>query len=591
MIYLSQIELTGFKGIDSLRCDFDDLTALVGVNNAGKTSVLQAVHLLISTLPTVVNQSYHLLPNIEKRQVDFESVIRGLGLPHYDWLISDMQAPFKIKGTFWNGCIVTIEMHGPGRFCFTVKGASGSEPTIEASPEIEELKDLSTKLFRPPGMLPARESMLTAPVYKQRVSEGTGDIYWRNSIWWTIQTDGPETFQPVQALVEKHFPGIDIRLPTLGDSTNPPDIRIRYKESEREQKHFDIAQSGAGLHTFLSLAQIIRQSTAKIILLDEPDSHLHASQQDTVVQLLTSIATQDDRQVILATHSPEIIARIPDDCIRWLERGSPVAEGADRADLWDRLGASANAYLSKSDFPEVVVYIEGDDDRPIIERLIQWCRKTHGILPKTAVVRHKEGRFKASTLHGISRVASEVSISTRVVGVRDLDWYYEDCSELPDGPPKDEPDKKEGPGYVLLTLQCKELENLMCDAELLFEALESKVPKDYLYQVIEEESQNKELIREWKDQVCHQIRDRFGANIDPVAKERNANEIFSRWRDDPATRSRLVRGKKLLGLIRHRIKDKYKLQCSNNQIMDNVTNLTRHWTAIAEAIFPSIKAK
>ena len=118
----------------------------------------------------------------------------------------------------------------------------------------------------------------------------------------------PMTLESIEKIIDRERP--DVLLPTLGDSANPPPIRIRYRESGSEHEQLDIAQSGAGLHTFLSLAQLIRQSTAKILLLDEPDSHLHASQQNTVVQLLSSIAVEDDRQVILATHSPETRRRL-----------------------------------------------------------------------------------------------------------------------------------------------------------------------------------------------------------------------------------------------------------------------------------------
>ena len=140
------------------------------------------------------------------------------------------------------------------------------------------------------------------------------------------------------------------------------------------------------------------------------------------------------------------------------------------------------------------MYVEGNDDRPIVERLIQWCRNTHRELPTTAVVRHKDGRFGATTLQGIARVAAEAPLATRVVGIRDLDWFYDECAELPDGPPNDQPITKEGAGYVLLTLPCKELENLLCDPELLFHALKQEVPREWLQKVIEEESRSQELI-------------------------------------------------------------------------------------------------
>ena len=172
MVCLSWIELTSFKGVDSLRCDFDDLTALVGVNNSGKTSVLQAVYLLVSALPGVADGCHRAEPRLEQRVVELTAPIAELGLPGFDWLLPDVEPPFKIRGGFSNGCTVTLEMRGRGRFCFTVEVEDEKEPTMEASPKIEGLREVSAKLFRPPGILPAREIMLTADDYRRRVADG-----------------------------------------------------------------------------------------------------------------------------------------------------------------------------------------------------------------------------------------------------------------------------------------------------------------------------------------------------------------------------------------------------------------------------------
>ena len=210
MIHLASIELTSFKGIDSLRCEFDDLTTLVGVNNSGKTSVLQAVSLLVSSLPVVVASCADVRNDILQRTVDLNPAIVKLGVPGYDWLLPSAEAPFRIVGAFSNGCTVTIEMKGRGRFCYTVEVSSGTAPTLDASSEIGELRGITAKLFRPPGILPAREDLLFSSPYDGQIAQGKGDVLWRNNIWWNIQRNGQETFEPVQDLVEQHFPGFRV---------------------------------------------------------------------------------------------------------------------------------------------------------------------------------------------------------------------------------------------------------------------------------------------------------------------------------------------------------------------------------------------
>jgi hypothetical protein len=354
MIFLKSVEIKTFKGISRLICDFDDLTLLAGLNNSGKTSVLQAIYLLVSVLRTLADHPHIAHPDQRNRVVDLNLPISRLGLPSFDWLLQGPQTPFVVSGTFFNGANVLIEMLDRGRFIFTATSESGSTDLEGTRTLLRKLQPLDAEFFRPPGMLSSQEAMVNGTQYREYVAKGLGNLYWRNSIWWSIQSGGgPESFEPVRELVQQHFPDVKLYNPILGDEGQPP-ILIKYEEPNRPP--LDIAQSGAGLHTFLSLAQLIKQSSASFVLLDEPDSHLHASQQALVLDLLTDVALGESRQVVIATHSPELIARVPPESIRWLQPGNERAEGGvQTATLLDRLGAAPSVYLSKSDFPEVIL--------------------------------------------------------------------------------------------------------------------------------------------------------------------------------------------------------------------------------------------
>lgn len=589
MIFLKTIVIETFKGITRLSCDFDDLTLLAGLNNSGKTSVLQAIYLLASILRPLSEHPHLASPEQQQRTVDLDSPINRLGLPSFDWLLQGPETPFVITGTFFNGCIVRIEMFGRGRFCFTATSDSGPTDLETTKTLLRPLQPLTGELFRPPGMLSSREEMVTGDQYRNFVASGQGNLYWRNSIWWNIQSGGgPESFDPVRSLVQRHFLDVKLHHPTLGNEGQPP-ILIKYEEPNRPA--LDIAQSGAGLHTFLSLAQLIEQSSASFVLLDEPDSHLHASQQALALDLLTDVAYGDTRQVVIATHSPELIARVPPESIRWLQPGNEHAEGGvQTATLLDRLGAAPNVYLSRSDFPEVILYVEGNQDKPIIEALVDWCSKMSAHrLPKTQVVRHKDGRFNAVALHAIARTAAEIQVRTRVVGIRDLDWDYSDCENLP---PQEESQQRQGTGYTLVTLMCKELENLLCDPEFLYDGLEHKIGKDSIREILNAESQTEELLKPWQHHAEPQIRERFDAKEVVHTKEMKAEQEFVTWKDNESLRLRLVSGKSLLARFRNRLQRDHGLRFpSIPRIFRGATKLPKNWTEIARAIFPELTLK
>ncbi len=83
-MYLSKLEITNFRGIRSARLDFSETTVLVGENNSGKTTLLDAISLILSPLDENLSVTF--------RQQDF-------------YLVSDVKdfraaGPVSIKLTF-----------------------------------------------------------------------------------------------------------------------------------------------------------------------------------------------------------------------------------------------------------------------------------------------------------------------------------------------------------------------------------------------------------------------------------------------------------------------------------------------------------
>ncbi|MDZ4819121.1 MAG: AAA family ATPase [Planctomycetota bacterium] len=577
------IELVSFKGVKQLSCDFDDLTLLAGLNNSGKTTILQGIYLLFSALPRIVEHSQINHARPEVRSVSLQAALSPLGLRDSGWLSSVLVPDVigTVTGTFANKLRIELGItRNSTSFQFTVSHPDNITSADEIRSLTSQCATASAAILTPPGDVPSREKMVNGDDYQNRLREGQGAQLWRNGIWWAIQADGFETFGPVQQQIKTYFPDVEMLSPTLS-TTGTPEILIKYKE--RGKGPLDIAQSGAGLRTFVSLARILEQSTAKVILLDEPDSHLHASQQSVIVDLMLDAAASSQRQVIIASHSPEVIKRVPAECLRWVDRDNSTAEGGyELSRIMEHLGVSPGAYVHQNALPDILVYVEGVDDRPIIEALISWCRVHSATkLPTTLVVPHRDGRFKGPTLQGIVRFAREIKQTIRVVGIRDLDWDY---SELPGASPSIDT----GDGWELLTLPCKELENLYCEATLLIRAYDAVLGEEELRRIICDESNSAELVDEWRYQVRQQIRDRLPNSLDPSTRERTADEMFNSWANDEAIRCRLVAGKGLLRQVRHRIRESHGKSFYPIRLFDRINELTPTFGSIATSIFPSL---
>jgi hypothetical protein len=289
-------------------------------------------------------------------------------------------------------------------------------------------------------------------------------------------------------------------------------------------------------------------------------------------------AIEQDRQVILASHSPELLVRVPGECLRWVERDSSNCMMDDMRTALERLGVTPDVQFATGDFPQVIVYVEGKTDRPVIENLLSWYRQRNSSAPSVTVVTHRDGRFEAPAIQSISRVIREMKSPCHVIGIRDLDWYYYER-------PSDEADVKQGEGWTLLTLPCKELENLFCEPEFLYSALEHKIPLPEIERIVHEESSDISLLREWGNQVKPKIRQRLASGLDDSTKEDLTDRQFEDWKSMPELRWRLVAGKELLKRIRARLRREYGVTCYPARIFQQITTLTPIWNVVVSSIF------
>ena len=69
----------------------------------------------------------------------------------------------------------------------------------------------------------------------------------------------------------------------------------------------DIMSEGSGFLQWLSVYAFVLSPSIDVILLDEPDAHLHSTLQSVLMEDLCELADQFHKQVLLASHSCELI--------------------------------------------------------------------------------------------------------------------------------------------------------------------------------------------------------------------------------------------------------------------------------------------
>lgn len=114
----------------------------------------------------------------------------------------------------------------------------------------------------------------------------------------------------------------------------------------------------------------VRPNAPDLLLLDEPDAHLHPSLVKAYLSHLRTLVEKHGTQVIMVTHRPDTIALSPDEALFEMKRhiqGTSIEKVCSRSALIARLAADAIAVL-----PSVrVVLCEDEDDRVFHQAMYQ----------------------------------------------------------------------------------------------------------------------------------------------------------------------------------------------------------------------------
>ncbi|MGH7322913.1 MAG: ATP-dependent nuclease, partial [Candidatus Rokuibacteriota bacterium] len=156
----------------------------------------------------------------------------------------------------------------------------------------------------------------------------------------------------------------------------PPDptgahILAEYSSLPRGPR-LDIASAGSGFQQVLMLLTFLHTRPASVLLLDEPDAHLHVILQDAIYGELRKVAADQRSQLIIATHSEVIINAVePRELCVMLATPRMLADTEERARLVESLGILSHTDIMLALDAPGVLYVEGHTDLDILR---EWAR-------------------------------------------------------------------------------------------------------------------------------------------------------------------------------------------------------------------------
>ena len=295
---IHDVTIRRFKVLEEVRCELNGMNmVLAGRNNMGKTTILQAIaawslafrrwkdlndfqcHGRYYTKAPITRQAFSAVP------------LRRFDLM---WANRDYTGNIEIEIRSTDGWTITMEFIADSTEQIFVRPSRNVDPAI--------LRDAALESVFVPAMtgLSKEEPLYARP---ETVSDllgqaKPGDVL-RNLLYQANQSD--TAWAALCDSIEKLF----------GYQLLPPDATGAYIVSEYQASSdgpkFDISSAGSGFQQVLMLLTFLNTRPATVLLLDEPDAHLHVILQDSIYGELRSVAARQGSQLIIATHSEIII--------------------------------------------------------------------------------------------------------------------------------------------------------------------------------------------------------------------------------------------------------------------------------------------
>jgi predicted ATPase len=169
-------------------------------------------------------------------------------------------------------------------------------------------------------------------------------------------------------------------------------------------KNRDIMVEGSGFLQWLSVFALATDPVLNILLLDEPDAHLHSSLQEQLLDSLREVAASTGKQMLIATHSAEILRNAePSDILHVRSGGKGgryLREESQKVGLLAGLGSDYAPRVDRAKRTKRVLFLEGRSDIEILKILadrlgIPWPKEW---VEWTSARGHKERKQMYSAL-------------------------------------------------------------------------------------------------------------------------------------------------------------------------------------------------
>ncbi|WP_298271575.1 AAA family ATPase [Geobacter sp.] len=380
---LTRISIRNFKGLEDVDFELGKSVVLIGPNNSGKTTALQALALwdighrlwsakrggksqaekrpgvtinrrdLIAIPVPIANLLWHDLHVRKGERRDGKTVTQNV--------LIEITVEGVTNGAPWVCGLEFDYANEESFYCRPLRIGEGAErlsiPEVIADKRVAFLPPMSGLSASEPKLEPGRINVL--------IGEGQTAQVLRNLCYQIYDSPQPnQAWSALKAHMSSLF-GITLLDPVYVKERG--EITMAYRE--RSGVELDLSSSGRGVQQTLLLLAHLYAHPGTILLLDEPDAHLEILRQRQIYQLITEIAEQQGSQIIAASHSEVVLNEAADRDIVISFVGRPKRMDDRGSQVYKALKEIGFEHYYQADETGWVLYLEGSTDLSILKVL------------------------------------------------------------------------------------------------------------------------------------------------------------------------------------------------------------------------------
>jgi len=484
MRLLHYLEVENFKRFGARqRIELDHPAVLIGPNNCGKTSAIQALALW--------SQAVRTWYDVRKESSAKERTATSLNR------LNIVAVPVTRTRFFWHNTqvrmgrkdipvVITVGVEFEGKVhALPMRFRSQGDDLVYCSPDdsvisavelIAHAASLKVELLYPMSGLDTDEPILQPGRVDVLLGQGrTADVL--RNLCLAVAKSSAEDWQRVTKLMKRLF-NINLGQP---EETTRGSITLTYRQPEVKEA-LDISSAGRGMLQMLLVFSYLYSHKGSILLVDEPDAHLEILRQKQVYVLLRDIASENKSQVVLVTHSEVILDEALDNNLTLLLEGN-ADDLAKKQDIRNSLKHFGADHYVKARERGYVLYVEGGTDVDMLRALAE--RLQH---PVAAIWDERINSFYVQNNYPCQDIDAELERVEGGFGVTPRDHYNGLRNLLPnlqglailDNDGQNRQDRSEG-SLAIRYWRRYEAENYFITPDLLRRYASEQYPADDLF--------------------------------------------------------------------------------------------------------------